>query len=96
MTPEQAQSIAIIIGAVVGAVTGIGALVISIWAATRSAKKDDLDALRAIIDTQGKTINELHLELERKEKRIEELETEVLELRGGKPRKQRNTGPLGE
>jgi predicted RNase H-like nuclease (RuvC/YqgF family) len=92
MSPEQAQSIAVIIGAIVAAVTGIGALAVSIWSARRSAKKDDLDALRVIIDAQGKTIAELRAEIERKEKRIEELESEVFELRGGKPR--RHTGEL--
>ena len=76
----------------VAIIGGVGALIVSLWAAKRGARKDELDELRAIITTQGVTITELRSELERKEKRIEELESEVFELRGGKPR--RHTGEL--
>lgn len=71
----------------VGVALTLGSFGLSIYTALRSARKDDVEILRGVIA-------ELRAELASKEKRIEELEAEVLALRT-QPRRYRG-GVLGE
>jgi len=63
--------------AVIGALTGAGGL-LAAWRTSRSsAKKNDVDALREIIEGQSKYIEEQDKRIEKQDSRIEVLEGQV-------------------
>ena len=84
MTPEHLAQIAAIITAVTALLIGIGSFVNTHIISNRQARKDELEALRVIIDEQGDRLTELenenrNLQVERiqLEQRINQLRTDL-------------------